>query len=216
MTVDCVLFDFDYTLADSSEAIIACVNYALRGLGLPEASPPSIRATIGLALVDALPLLAGPDQAGRGAEFARLFGLKADEIMAEQTTLYPQTPMVLRALKAAGLSVGIVTSKYRYRIERILPPELRARVDVIIGSEDVTHPKPHPEALLLAMDRLGAARERPLYVGDSPTDAQAAQRAGVAFAGVLSGVTPREAFDAYAVCVVLAHIGELPAWLLGG
>jgi len=30
-----VFFDFDYTLADSSKAVIECINYALQKMGYP-------------------------------------------------------------------------------------------------------------------------------------------------------------------------------------
>ncbi|MXX53459.1 MAG: HAD hydrolase-like protein, partial [Dehalococcoidia bacterium] len=43
-----VLFDFDFTLADSSAGIIACINHGLRKLGLPEAPDEEIMKTIGL------------------------------------------------------------------------------------------------------------------------------------------------------------------------
>ena len=36
--IQSVIFDFDYTLADSSEGVIECANYALGRLGLPAAS----------------------------------------------------------------------------------------------------------------------------------------------------------------------------------
>ena len=42
-----VLFDFDFTLADSSVGIIACINYALARIGLPESPPEAILKTVG-------------------------------------------------------------------------------------------------------------------------------------------------------------------------
>ena len=54
-----VLFDFDFTLADSSEGIVVCMNHALARLGLPPAPADAIRRTIGLDLHTALANLAG-------------------------------------------------------------------------------------------------------------------------------------------------------------
>ncbi len=66
-----VLFDFDFTLADSSEGIVVCMNHALARLGLPPASADAIRRTIGLDLHTALGILAGegwtPGRHGRRA-----------------------------------------------------------------------------------------------------------------------------------------------------
>ena len=54
--------------------------------------------------------------------------------------------------------------------------------DAIVGRDTVGSHKPEPESLLAAVDRLGAAPEDALFVGDSRRDAEAAERAGVAFA----------------------------------
>ena len=71
--IQSVIFDFDYTLADSSEGVIECANYALGRLGLPAASDDAIRHTIGLSLPNTLTALAGDEYAGHGEEFMRIF-----------------------------------------------------------------------------------------------------------------------------------------------
>lgn len=54
-----VIFDFDYTLADSSAGIVACVNHALHSMGLSHAPEEDICRTIGLSLHEAFPRYAG-------------------------------------------------------------------------------------------------------------------------------------------------------------
>ena len=61
--IQSVIFDFDYTLADSSVGIIDSANYALIRLGLPTATDDAIRRTIGMSLTSTLPALAGKDHA---------------------------------------------------------------------------------------------------------------------------------------------------------
>jgi phosphoglycolate phosphatase len=206
-----ILFDFDYTLADSSEGVIECVRFALRELGLPSVLPEAACQTIGLSLSDTLLKLAGPEHADRRTEFARLFVQRADQIMADKTVLLETVPDTIRLLKGRGMALGIVSTKYRRRIEAILRRESLLRpFDVIVGGEDVSRHKPDPEGLLLAMDRLSSSPEDTLYVGDSAADAEAAQRAAIPFVAVLSGVTPRDAFQNYAVYGILKSLSELP------
>jgi len=50
--IKAVIFDFDYTLADSSKGIIECINYALRELGLNSVTTDAACETIGLSLGD--------------------------------------------------------------------------------------------------------------------------------------------------------------------
>jgi phosphoglycolate phosphatase len=205
-----VIFDFDYTLADSSRGVIECIDFALGGLGLPAASAETARQTIGLSLADTFRTLAGPQHVARSDEFVHLFTRRSDEVMADLTVLYESVPRVVETLKARGFPLGIVSTKFRYRIEAILEREgLLDVFDVIVGGEDVAAHKPDPASLLAAIERLGGAPASTPYVGDSVVDAETARRAGAPFAAVLSGVTPREAFGDYPVCRVLESLSEL-------
>ncbi|MCY4580533.1 MAG: HAD hydrolase-like protein, partial [Chloroflexi bacterium] len=79
--IQSIIFDFDYTLADSSDAVIECANYALRRLDLSVATDDAIRRTIGLSLPRTLTALAGEEHARHGDEFQRLFTERADVVM---------------------------------------------------------------------------------------------------------------------------------------
>jgi phosphoglycolate phosphatase-like HAD superfamily hydrolase len=61
----------------------------------------------------------------------------------------------------------------------------------VIGREDHTHRKPHPEAVLNCLNGLGVPAEDAIYVGDSPIDIEAGRRAGVRTVGVLTGTSDR-------------------------
>jgi phosphoglycolate phosphatase-like HAD superfamily hydrolase len=50
---------------------------------------------------------------------------------------------------------------------------------LVLGPEDVAHPKPAPDMLQLALARLGVRAEQALYVGDMAVDIQAARSAGI-------------------------------------
>ena len=79
----------------------------------------------------------------------------------------------------------------------------------IVGGRDVTNLKPHPEGLLKILDAIGVAPEGSLYVGDSLVDAEAAQRAGVDFVAVLSGVTEAREFDGYESLAIIQNVSGL-------
>ena len=209
-----VIFDFDYTLADASAGIVECVNHALRGLSLPLSSDDAIRRTIGMSLPRTLAALAGEDQAERAVEFQRLFMARADEVIHDATNLFEFVPNLVDALARHGISLGIVSTKFRRRIEAVLQRDnLAGRFDLIVGGEDVEALKPDPAGLLRAAATLNVGAARCLYVGDSVTDGETAQRAGVPFAAVLSGVTERDALAAYDPVMILDCAGELPGAL---
>lgn len=205
-----VIFDFDYTLADSSDAVIECANYALRLLGLPVATDDAIRRTIGLSLPRTLTALTGEEHARHGDEFQRLFTERADVVMHDLIVMYDFVPSITDVLMGSGIRLGIVSSKFRRRIERVLKrDDLEGRFEIIVGGEDVEELKPNPTGLLRTVDALSTPRSRCLYVGDSVTDAETARRAGVPFVAVLSGVTGREAFAGYDSVNVLESAAEL-------
>lgn len=196
--------------------MIESVNYALTRLGLPKASDDAIRRTIGMSLPETLRTLAGAAHSSKADEFYDLFVERADEIMIENTALFEHVPHVVRKLLDMELSLGIVSSKFRYRIEEILKEaNLLDAFGVIVGGEDVTNFKPHPEGLLKAVERLNSAPATTIYVGDSIVDAQTAHSAGVPFAPVLSGVTQIHEFDGYSKIGALKKLTELPHFLNG-
>jgi phosphoglycolate phosphatase len=207
-----VLFDFDYTLADSTAGIVECVAYALGKMGLPRVSAGAVRATIGLSIPATYERLAGGRYGERSDEFKRLFVERADQIMLENVRLFDLTKPVLQELRDAGLSLGIVSTKFRYRIEQVLRRDgLDQAFTVIVGAEDVCAHKPDPAGLRMAIDRLGAAPAEVLYVGDSTIDAETARAAGTAFVAVLTGVTIREAFAPYRPYALIDDLSSLPA-----
>lgn len=210
-----IIFDFDYTLADSSRGIAECINFALAELNLPQVPDEAAHRTIGLHLDDAFVQLAGDRHAAHRDEFRRHFARRADEVMNDRTVLFETVPGTVQRLKAQGKKLAIVSTKYRYRIADFLQREnLLESFDVIIGGEDVARHKPDPEGLHQAAERLNSHVHGALYVGDSVVDAEAARRAGIPFIAVLSGVTRREEFDGYPAAAVVDNLGQLHDWLV--
>ena len=149
-----VIFDFDYTLADSSQGAFECINFALAEMGLDLVSAEAACRTIGLSLSETFLTLADHHDVRRCDEFHRLFVQRAEEVMAKLTVLYESVPAMIEALRQRGLRLAIVSTKYRRRINEILErEELMHGFHVVIGGEDVTQHKPHPEGLLEAMSQ---------------------------------------------------------------
>lgn len=190
------IFDFDLTLADSTKGIYICYKKCLEHFGYKIPSDEEIFKTIGNTIEDSLAILIGkmPDNV---QEMRRYYVSLADEYMVRYTEFYPNVLAVLQVLKQAGKKVGIVSTKYRYRIMGSFEIAGSFPIDEIVGGEDVSVFKPNPKGLNLMLDRLGVSKGETLYVGDSYIDAETAQNAGVDFAGVLTGSTSKKAFSKY-------------------
>lgn len=204
------LFDFDYTLGDSTGGIVASVNYALGEMGFPQAGEGEVRRTIGMSLPEIFVALTKNKEPALAELFFRLFMEKADQVMLESTELFEDAGRVLNILKGEGTQLGIVTTKYRRRILRILEKFAMAHlIDVIVGGEDVANPKPHPEALHKALKLCGSCGKNAVYIGDSIIDAQAAQRAGLDFIAVTTGTTTKNELERLPHRAIIDALGEL-------
>ena len=190
------IFDFDLTLANSTKGIFICYKKCLEHFGYRIPNNDEIFKTIGHTIRDSIGLLIGkkPDNVD---EMHKYYVSLADEYMVKNTEFYPNVIAVLQVLKQAGKKVGIVSTKFRYRIMQSFEKEGSFPVDEIVGGEDVRSHKPDPEGLLLMIDRLGVSKNETLYIGDSYIDAETAQNAGVDFAGVLTGSTTENVFSKY-------------------
>lgn len=196
--LNAIIFDFDYTLGDTTSGIVLSAQYALEQMGEEERTCEEIKKTIGLSLSETYKALTGNMDEARADRFFALFKEKADEVMVDSAELYPGVKDMLVSLREQGYRIGIVTTKFAYRVQNIMKKfDAVDLLDVIIGVGDVTKVKPDPEGLFLAVNRLGIEIEDALYVGDSYVDAQAAEAAGMKFAGVLTGTTTRELFAKY-------------------
>ena len=203
MRLKAVLYDFDGTLADSTELIMRSYRHTMT-THLGEC-PPDERWLEGFGT----PL---DTQIRRFARSAAEFGAMMDTYRGYQSlhhdtllTPFPGTLETVDALARRGLRLAIVTSKHREATLRGM--DLCGLVEhfpVIVTPEDVSHPKPHPEPVLHALDRLGVRPEEAVFVGDSPHDMAAGKAAGTRVAAALWGPFPREALER-----------ERPDWMLG-
>ncbi len=191
-----VLFDFDFTLADASVGIIQCVNGALTAMGHENATEIQVKKTIGLPLEDMFSTYTGIFDADSRTIFRNHFTRQADHVITKNTHFFEDAIPVLKALKSKRFKVAIVSTKYRYHIEEVLVrDDLMTTVDLVIGGEDVKRHKPDPEAIILAIEKLGITAEEAFFVGDTFMDQGAAKGAGMDFLAVLNGTTTRKDFE---------------------
>ncbi len=210
-----IIFDFDYTLGDSTNGIALSINYALGKLGYATPNIADIKKTIGLSLTETYFALTSNDDLYEAEQFISLFKEKADSVMVTNTELYAGVKGVLQKLKAKGYMTAIVTTKFHYRIEQILNKfNANELIDIIVGAEDVKIVKPDPEGLLWAIENLGAMKEEVLYVGDSLVDAKTAENAKVKFAAVLTGTTTKDDFESYNSMYIGKNISDVYKYVL--
>ena len=181
-----VLFDLDGTLIDSIRLILDSYHHTLAAHQLPARSDAHWLAGLGT------PLLAqfrdwSDDPVRLEAMVAtyREYNLSHHDAMV---SAYPDVVEVVRTIRRSGLRTGLVTSKNRPGALRGLRHVgLEDAMELVIGADEVEHPKPHPEPIQLALRRLGERPEQTIYVGDSIHDMESGRAAGVRTGAVLWG-----------------------------
>lgn len=204
------LFDWDGTLVDSLAAIYRANRRALATIGITmDRTWFRERYT--------------PDWRRSYAELgvpADMYDELAERWAREMQNLRPRAlPWArggLRRLRRHGVRLGIVTASMRAVVE---PGMTRLNLDglfeVVVCADDVARGKPHPEALLRALEELGLPPAEARYVGDTPTDLEMARAAGTPFVAV-GRTTDPAAFAALGVDRVWSGIGEWAEHLLDG
>lgn len=94
----------------------------------------------------------------------------------------------------AGVRLGLATSAGHENIDFVIDLlGIAGFFQAVIGSEDVTHGKPDPQAFLLAAERLGTDPAACLVFEDSTNGILAAHRAGMRVVALLSGMSEQTA-----------------------
>lgn len=207
---DVYLFDFDYTLVNSSKGIVMSFRHVLNLHKYTGISDDDIKRTIGKTLENAFSILTGVTDLEILESYRVEYVKMADVCMTQNTVLFPETKEVLSQLKSRGAKIGIISSKYRYCIMELLEERFPKNFfDIVIGIEDVEASKPSPEGLFSAIESLKGELQNTLYIGDSIIDAQTANAAGTDFIGVLHGTTTHEEFIVYPHIKIVQNLNAL-------
>ncbi len=215
MKYKAIIFDLDDTLLNSISARVISLQSVFTSAGITEQDAERfIRDLQGTSLSAALAQLA--KDLGIGVDlfldYRRTYWTKGQGILR----LYPGIKQMLNKLHKYGLKLGVVTTKAvnvefegnvigaRQELQELGIADLFA---VLIGFEDVTFHKPHPEGINMALIRLDVAPGEALMVGDSAGDIGAAQAAGCKSCYVTWGLPANERTS------ILANIS--PDFVLG-
>ena len=113
-----VFFDFDYTLGDATDAIVAGFRYGFAQMGLAEPEREAVRHTVGMTLEDGYTALTGDNRPEQRARFRQLYTEKVST---------KRTDTLTAVLEARGVRQYLVS---------------------LTGGDKVDRPKPDPQGLL--------------------------------------------------------------------
>ena len=113
---------------------------------------------------------------------------------AKEGTILPGVIDMLQLLRKRGVKVAVITRNCDKAVKEVFP-QLESLCDVYIPRDGVSRVKPHPDHLVLALERLEVENAaRCLMVGDHVIDVEGGKRMEMMTAGVLTGNTTRQQF----------------------
>jgi len=213
-----VVFDLDGTILDTLEDLADATNWVCARHGWPvyplEAYKGFVGNGAGKLLERVTPSTVELTQELRRqlmAEFSRRYTAHS----SDKTHAYDGMPQALSRLKAAGVSMAVLTNKPHEAagpvVERYYPGVFGAVQGAVVGAPL----KPDPTTLFALLEKLGAPKEQTLFVGDSNVDIRTGKNAGLAACGVLWGFRTRAELEDEGADFIAARPEDLAELVLG-
>lgn len=193
MAYQTILFDLDGTLLDTLEDLADAVNHILERHRCPQRTVDEVRLFVGnglgMLMRRSLPAQYSQTVSDLLAEELRTYYTAHSRI---KTAPYAGVRELLETLHAAGAKVAVVSNKADEAVGELCSFYFPGLVDAAVGETAGRRPKPAPDAVELALERLHVDKTDAVYVGDSQVDLDTAKAAGLPCIAVTWGFRSRE------------------------
>lgn len=211
-----VLFDLDGTLVDSAPDLCASLNRIRRSENLAPLPYNVLREYSGSGARGLLKIgFDITDQDPRFPELKERFLSDYQNHCAEKVCCFDGIEQTLEEIEQAGWQWGVVTNKFsNFTIPIMKKLGLYDRACVIISGDETGKLKPHPDNMLVALNKMRALPQETPYVGDDIRDSKVAQTLGMPFAAATWGYLRQDfPIDEWHTHLVAHHPQELIGWL---
>lgn len=211
-----VLFDLDGTLVDSAPDLCASLNRIRRSENLAPLPYNVLREYAGSGARGLLKIgFDITDQDPRFPELKERFLSDYQNHCAEKVCCFEGIEQTLEEIEQAGWQWGVVTNKFsNFTVPIMKKLGLYDRACVIISGDETGKLKPHPDNMLVALNKMRALPQETPYVGDDIRDSKVAQTLGMPFAAATWGYLRQDfPIDEWHTHLVAHHPQELIGWL---
>ena len=209
-----IVFDWDGTLMDSIERIVASMQAASRDVGIDVPADDEVKEIIGLGLREALSTLFPHCEQETHTLLTERYRQHFVYESTVATRLFEGVPEMLTRLNNSGYTLAIATGKARRGLDKVLDETNLHHFFEATRCADETRSKPHPQMLFEIMNTTGAEAHQTLMIGDTEFDLAMAQAAGVKGLGVSYGVHSKTRLLDQGAIGCIDEIREIDDWLL--
>ena len=195
-----VIFDLDGTLLNTIADLGNAANHTLKELGLPQHTLDEYRLMVGNGMrkliMRALPHDKASDDTFVDSTLAKFLEYYAEHIDV-YTQPYPGIPELIKTLSTEGFKLAVASNKIQAGAERLIEKFFPGIPFVAVMGNSPDYPlKPDAAVVEYIMKKAGTDRAHTVMVGDSGTDIQTAQNAGIPIIAVSWGFRPRHELTA--------------------
>jgi len=202
---NCVLFDLDGTLMDTTPGVLASVHDMLDELKISSLSDETIRAFVGPPMKDSLMKHCGFNAADAQSGVV-LFRKIYMERHLLNATVYDGIFELLDALLDKGVSMAVASNKGHAHVVKILEHCGIAKYCKCIKGANPENTMDKSDIVNYCMEKLGIKNlSQAVLVGDSEYDAIGASTSGIDFIGVTYGFGFRDTAEIQ----LLDHVGAV-------
>ncbi len=207
------IFDLDGTLSNTLESLSVSGNLALKEIGMEPFEMDRYRYFVGDGadeLVRRMLIADGDTKCEYYDELRSAYRRTFAEHADYKVTVYEGMPETLRELKKRGHKLAVLSNKpHKQAIEVVHKLYGEDIFDHIQGNVRDIPRKPSPEGALLTAGMIGLDPARIIYVGDTSTDMQTGNNAGMFTVGVLWGFRDRKELEDNNAKLIIQHPNEL-------
>ncbi len=190
------IFDLDGTLTDTVESLTYSVNATLRELGLGQITQEQCKAFVGYGarrLIENALMATGDEKLLRVEEAMAVYGRIFKEYCTYRVAPYEGIVEMLEQLQRMGMRLAVLSNKPHLQTLDVVKSFFPAETFMCVwGQQEGIPRKPDPTAALMLAEKLGVSKEECLYIGDSDTDMQTGNAAGMTTVGVTWGFRTRQ------------------------
>ena len=175
--IDTILFDFDGTLMDTTEIIVASWQHTFKTIDGAERPRDEILATFGEVLTDTVKRNWPDMDADEVVEIYRSY--QRDKFI-DAISLFPGMRELLDELYNSGYAMGIVTARTRYSVVAAMDSyDISKYFGSLVTCDDTDEHKPSPVPAQMVLEELGKSEDNAVIVGDSRYDILCGKNAGI-------------------------------------
>jgi phosphoglycolate phosphatase len=189
MKFEGVIFDLDGTLVNSLDDLADSMNGVLRNAGFPTHAVEAYKYFVGNGIRN-LVRKTLPETMRDEDNVAQYFKQMTDtyrENCLVKSKPYDGIVELLDELKSRNLKLAVLSNKVDELTQKIISALLPDFFDIVAGVTNEDLRKPNPSGALKICKQLDISPENFLYLGDTGTDMQTANNAGMYAIGVLWG-----------------------------